>query len=74
MQKPKNCRMIVGGVVFLIGAICFFMVMMRAAPHSNDPVGMLQTVGQVCGVVGTIGAGLIVAGLLGWQGLSKRPQ
>lgn len=40
--------------------------------RSTDPSGMMQEVGQVCGLVGTIGVALLIAGFLGWQGLSKK--
>jgi len=32
----------------------------------------MEDVGQVSGVVTAIGLALLVAGLLGWQGLSKK--
>jgi hypothetical protein len=64
--------MIIGGLFFTVVALLFFVVMMGQAGHSSDPGGMMATVGQVCGVVGVIGIALFVAGLLGWQGLSKK--
>jgi hypothetical protein len=70
--RRKNWRMIIGGVVFMCGAVTFFFVMLGSAPRSTDPSGLMETVGQVCGVVGVIGLALLVAGLVGWQGLSKK--
>jgi hypothetical protein len=64
--------MIVGGVIFMIAAAAFFLGMMKEIPRSTDPAGMMQTVGQVSGVVGAIGLALVIAGLAGWQGLSKK--
>jgi hypothetical protein len=64
--------MIIGGLFFAVLALLFFVVMMGTAGHSTDPAGMMQTVGEVSGLVGTIGIALFVAGLLGWQGLSKK--
>jgi hypothetical protein len=46
--------------------------MMGMMGRSNDPAAMMQTVGQASGFVGAIGIALLVAGLLGWQGLSKK--
>jgi hypothetical protein len=64
--------MIIGGIFFAVLALLFFIVMMGMAGRSNDPAGMMQTVGEVSGLVGAIGIALFVAGLLGWQGLSKK--
>jgi vacuolar-type H+-ATPase subunit I/STV1 len=50
----------------------FFWVMAGQMARSTDPSGMMQEVGQVSGLVGTIGVALLVAGLVGWQGLSKK--
>jgi hypothetical protein len=72
MMRTKNWRMIIGGLIFAVLALLFFFGMMGMAGRSNDPAGMMQTVGEVSGVVGTIGIALFIAGLLGWQGLSKK--
>jgi hypothetical protein len=71
-MRTKNWRMIIGGLFFAVAAVLFFLVMMGQAAHSTDPAGMMQTVGEVSGVVGVIGVALFIAGLLGWQGLSKK--
>jgi len=50
----------------------FFWVMAGQMARSMDPSGMMREVGQVSGLVGTLGVALLVAGLVGWQGLSKK--
>jgi hypothetical protein len=72
LVRPKNWRLIAGGLVFIGGSAAFFFVMLGEAHRSTDPSGMLAIVGQVSGVVGVVGFILLVAGLLGWQGLSKK--
>jgi hypothetical protein len=71
--RPKNWRLIIGGAFLVLFAVVFFLVMLGVMPRSSDPVGMMQTVGQVSGGVGVLGLLFAVAGLLGWQGLSKKP-
>jgi protein-S-isoprenylcysteine O-methyltransferase Ste14 len=73
LVRPKNLRLIIGGLVLVLFAVVFFLFGVQMIPRSNDPAAMMQTVGQVCGVVGTLGLLLAIAGLLGWQGLSKKP-
>jgi hypothetical protein len=62
-------RPITGGVVAIVLAVVFFLVMMTMAPKSTDPVEMMRTVGQVAGVVAGIGVALIIFGLF-----AKRPK
>ncbi|HEV3091724.1 MAG TPA: hypothetical protein VGX91_09855 [Candidatus Cybelea sp.] len=64
--------MIIGGAVFMAGAAAFFWGMAAQMPRSNDPQSMMHEVGQVSGFVGAIGLALLIAGLFGWQGLSKK--
>jgi hypothetical protein len=71
-MRTKNWRLIIGGLFFAVIAFLFLFVMSLEAGRSSDPAGMMETVGQVSGVVGAIGIALLVAGLLGWQGLSKK--
>ena len=56
----------------MAGAAAFFWVMTGQMARSTDPSGMMQEVGQVCGFVGFVGVALLVAGLFGWKGLSKK--
>jgi hypothetical protein len=71
-MRTKNWRMIIGGAFFAFIAAAFFVLMLGEAGHSTDPGGMMGTVGEVSFVVGGIGVALVIAGLLGWQGLSKK--
>jgi hypothetical protein len=70
--RQKNWRLIIGGMAFMAGAGAFFWVMTGQMARSTDPSGMIQEVGQVCGLVGFVGVALLVAGLFGWKGLSKK--
>jgi hypothetical protein len=42
----------------------FFLYMMTAAPWSDDPVAMMQTVGAVSGAVGAVGLAMAIYGLV----------
>ena len=64
MQRA-NFRMILAGGVMLALALVFFVFMLSMAPQSNDPVGLMQTVGTVSGIVGGIAIGMIVFGRFG---------
>jgi hypothetical protein len=64
-MRRTNWRMAVVGIVLLVAAAAFFVGMLGAAPGSNNPVALMQTVGQVSGVVGSIGLVLAVIGLIG---------
>ena len=46
-----NKRIIIVGEVLVGLAAAFFFGMSTIAPKSNDPVAMMQTVGEVAGVV-----------------------
>ena len=71
-MREKNWRLIVSGPLFIAGAVACFWIMTAQMARSTDPGGMMRDVGQVCGLVATVGLALLVAGLLGWQGLSKK--
>ncbi len=43
----------------------FFLAMLGMVPRSNDPAALMQTVGQVSGVVGGISIVMIIFGLIG---------
>jgi hypothetical protein len=64
-MRRKNWRLVIVGVVMVTLAVAFFLGMGTLAPKSNDPVAMMQTVGQVSGVVGVLGLVLLVFGLIG---------
>ena len=60
-MRKKNMRFVWTGLAMVVLAGLFFLGMMSMAGKSHDPVGMMQTVGQVSGVVGALG--LVLAGL-----------
>jgi hypothetical protein len=64
-MRQVNRRFVVTGAVLIAAAIAFFVYMMGMAPRSNDPTALMETVGQVSGVMGAIGIVLIVLGLRG---------
>ena len=64
-MRQRNWRMVIGGFVFLILAIGFFLFMSTIASTSTDPVEFMRTVGSASGVVGGISVVLILLGLVG---------
>ena len=64
-MREVNRRFVVTGALLIAAAIAFFIYMMGMAPRSNDPKALMETVGQVSGVVSAIGIVLIVLGLRG---------
>jgi hypothetical protein len=46
-------------------ALAFFIGMTTIAYKSNDPAGLMQTVGTVSGAVGALGIVMAVVGALG---------
>jgi hypothetical protein len=64
-MRIRNTRFIVVGAVMIGAAAGFFFYMASTAGSSNDPRALMQTVGQVSGVVGGIGAVMIALGALG---------
>jgi len=62
MQNRKT-RLVITGIVMLVAAAGFFFYMTGMAPKSNDPKALMQTVGQVSGVVGGIGVVMLLVGL-----------
>jgi hypothetical protein len=58
-----NVRVVVTGALMIVLAIGFFLYTAAVAPKSNDPAGMMQTVGEVSGAVGAIGIVMIVFGI-----------
>lgn len=63
MQRKQ--RLIVVGLVLVALAAAFFFYMLSIATKSNDPKALMETVGQVSGVVGGIGIAMSVFGLIG---------
>ncbi len=64
-MRNRNWRLAIVGLVMIVGAIAFVLVMQSIAPRSTDPVELMRIVGQVSGVVGGIGIVLLVIGLIG---------
>ena len=64
-MRQRNWRMVIGGFLFLILAIGFFLFMSSIASTSTDPVELMRTVGSASGVVGGISIILILLGLVG---------
>jgi hypothetical protein len=64
-MRHKNWRLIIVGLIMIFGAGAFFLYMGTMAPKSNDPVVMMQTVGQVSGVVAGIALVMLVIGVIG---------
>ena len=65
MQRRITWRLVIVGGGLVVLAIGFFLFMMGMMPKSNDPQAMMQTVGEVSGVVGAIGLVMAVFGLIG---------
>jgi len=64
-MRRKNWRIVVVGVVLIVMALAFYFYMLSIASKSNDPVALMQTVGQVAGVVGGLSFTMIIIGLIG---------
>jgi len=64
-MRRKNWRIVVVGVVLIVMALAFYFYMFSIASKSNDPVALMQTVGQVAGVVGGLSIAMIIIGLIG---------
>ncbi len=64
-MRQKNMRVVITGAVLLVLAAAFFLFMMTMAPKSNDPRALMETVGQVSGVVGGIAIVMMIFGLIG---------
>ena len=64
-MRQKNLRVTLVGSALLLMAVAFFFLMLSIAPRSNDPAGVLRTVGMVSGVVGGLALAMIVGGLVG---------
>ena len=63
MQRKK--RLIIVGLILVALAAAFFCYMLSIASRSTDPKALMQIVGQVSGVVGSIGIVMSIVGLIG---------
>jgi len=64
-MRRRNWRLIIVGVALIAAAAGFFAYMGTLASKSNDPTVMMQTVGQVSGVVCGIALVMLLFGLIG---------
>jgi hypothetical protein len=64
-MRQKNWRVVFVGCGLLVLAIAFFFGMVGTAAKSADPAALMRIVGQVSGVVGSIGVLMIAVGLIG---------
>jgi hypothetical protein len=64
-MRQKNWRLVIVGVGLLAAAAGFSGFMLAMTPKSNDPAALMQTVGQVSGVVGGIAFVMLFIGLIG---------
>ena len=63
--RHKNMRIVYVGSVLALCALAFFLYMLSIASRSNNPAQLMETVGQVSGVVGGISIAMIIIGLVG---------
>ncbi|HUO89422.1 MAG TPA: hypothetical protein VMU08_09635 [Rhizomicrobium sp.] len=64
-MRRTNWRLVIVGAVLIVLAAGFFFYMLGMAPKSNDPKALMQTVGEVSGVVAGISLVMIAVGLIG---------
>jgi TRAP-type mannitol/chloroaromatic compound transport system permease large subunit len=64
-MRRKNWRIVIVGAVLIVLAIAFYLFMLSIASKSNDPKALMQTVGQVAGVVCGLSIAMIIVGLIG---------
>ena len=64
-MRRKNWRLVIVGSVLIVLAVGFYFYMLTMAPRSTDPKALMQTVGQVSGVVCGISVAMILIGLIG---------
>jgi uncharacterized membrane protein len=62
-MRQTNRRLVIVGAILMAAAIGFFVYMSSVASTSNDPKALMETVGEVSGVAGAIGALMIVFGV-----------
>lgn len=64
-MRQRNWRLVIVGAALIVAAAGFFAGMLTMAPKSNDPAALMQTVGQVSGVVCGLALVMIFFGLIG---------
>lgn len=64
-MRRKNWRLVIAGLMLVVFALVFFLLMLSIASQSNDPAALMRIVGTVAGVAGGISLVMILFGLLG---------
>jgi hypothetical protein len=64
-MRKTNWRLVIVGLALIILALVFFVGMILMTGRSNDPIAMMQTVGQVSGGVGALGLLMAIFGAIG---------
>jgi len=64
-MRQKNWRLVIVGAALLVAAAGFFSFMLTMMLKSSNSAALMQTVGQVSGVVGGIAVVMLVIGLIG---------
>jgi hypothetical protein len=64
-MRKTNWRLVITGLALIILDVVFFVGMALTTGRSNDPVAMMQIVGQVSGGVGAIGLVTAIFGVVG---------
>jgi hypothetical protein len=68
-----SIRVVIVGMAMVAFALAFFISMAMIASKSNDSVALMQTVGTVSGIVGTLGIVMAIIGALGKRS-GRRPR
>lgn len=71
-MRHKNWRVVIVGFVLILIAVAFYFFMLSIASKSNDPAALMQTVGEVAGVVGGLSFVMIIIGLIGKKGSNAK--
>ena len=64
-MRCRNLRVVIVGAVLVVLAAAFFLVMAAISPKSNDPAALMETVGQISGVLVGLGFVMMIVGLIG---------
>jgi hypothetical protein len=64
-MRRRNLRVVIVGAVLIVLAVAFFLVMAAVSPKSNDPAALMQTVGEVSGILVGLGFVMMIFGLIG---------
>jgi hypothetical protein len=64
-MRRINWRMISGGVLLIVLAVVFYLIMLANTSASFDPAEMMRLVGQVSGAAIGVSVVMIIVGLIG---------